>query len=36
MISGLGSQYDKFLHNVQQERMKALWGNKEDEAWEND
>jgi len=25
--------HDKFLHNIQQEKMKELWDNKEDEAW---
>jgi hypothetical protein len=29
------SQYDEFLHAMQQEKMKELWDNKEDEAWEN-
>jgi len=29
------NQYDEFLHKVQQPKMKELWGNKEDEAWEN-
>jgi hypothetical protein len=28
-------QYDEFLHRVQQEKMKELWDNEEDEAWEN-
>jgi len=28
-------QYDKFLHNIQQCKMKELWDNKEDEAWES-
>jgi len=28
------SQYDIFLHNIQQQKMKELWDNKEDEAWE--
>ena len=27
-------QYDAFLHKVQQSKMKELWNNKEDEAWE--
>ena len=27
-------QYDEFLHKVQQAKMKELWDNKEDEAWE--
>lgn len=31
----LKNQYDDFLHKIQQEKMKALWGGKEDEAWEN-
>ena len=29
------SQYDAFLHKIQQQKMKELWDNKEDEAWEN-
>ncbi len=29
------NQYDKFLHKIQQAKMKELWDNKEDEAWEN-
>jgi S-adenosylmethionine:diacylglycerol 3-amino-3-carboxypropyl transferase len=29
------NQYDEFIHNVQQGKMKELWDNKEDEAWEN-
>ena len=29
------NQYDRFLHGVQQQKMKELWDNKEDEAWEN-
>ncbi len=28
-------QYDKFLHQIQQEKMRELWENKEDEAWED-
>jgi len=28
-------QYDEFLHKIQQAKMKELWDNKEDEAWEN-
>ena len=28
-------QYDKFLHEIQKQKMKELWNNKEDEAWEN-
>ena len=29
------NQYDEFLHKIQQPRMKELWDNEEDEAWEN-
>ncbi len=29
------NQYDEFLHRIQQPKMKELWNNKEDEAWEN-
>lgn len=29
------NQYDEFLHKIQQTKMKELWGNKKDEAWEN-
>jgi hypothetical protein len=28
-------QYDEFLHTIQQTKMKELWDNDEDEAWEN-
>ena len=28
-------QYDKFLHEIQKTKMKEIWANKEDEAWEN-
>lgn len=28
-------QLDKFLLKAQQPKMKELWDNKEDEAWEN-
>ncbi len=27
--------YDEFLHKIQQPKMKELWDNKEDEAWED-
>jgi len=27
-------QYDEFLHKIQQAKMKELWDNTEDEAWE--
>ena len=29
------NQYDEFLHKIQQEKMRELWDNKEDEEWEN-
>ncbi len=29
------NQYDEFLHKIQQEKMKELWDNREDEEWEN-
>jgi len=29
------NQYDEFLHKVQKQKMKEIWGNKEDEVWEN-
>ncbi|HLG23326.1 MAG TPA: hypothetical protein VI564_00170 [Candidatus Nanoarchaeia archaeon] len=29
------NQYDEFLHKIQQPKMKELWDNKEDGAWEN-
>ena len=29
------SEFDEFLFKIQQEKMKELWGNKEDEEWEN-
>lgn len=28
-------QYDKYLHHIQKKKMKELWDNKEDEAWEH-
>ncbi len=28
-------QYDKFLHQIQKKKMRELWDNKEDEAWED-
>ena len=30
------NQYDKFLHKIQQQKMKELWDNKKDEAWKNE
>jgi hypothetical protein len=29
------SQYDDFIHKIQQAKMKELWDNEEDEAWED-
>ncbi len=29
------NQYDEFLHKIQQEKMKEIWDNKEDEDWED-
>ena len=34
-ISKERNQYDKFLHEIQKQKMKELWNNKEDEVWEN-
>jgi hypothetical protein len=28
-------QYDEFLHKIQQAKMKEIWDNEEDEAWEH-
>jgi len=28
-------QYDEFIHKIQQAKMKELWDNEEDEAWED-
>ena len=28
-------QYDEFLHKIQQSKMKELWDNDEDEAWQD-
>ncbi len=28
------NQYDEFLHKIQQQKMRELWDNQEDEAWE--
>ncbi len=28
-------QYDEFLHRIQQAKMKELWDNQEDEAWDD-
>lgn len=29
------NQYDEFLHKIQQPKMRELWNNKKDEAWED-
>lgn len=29
------SQYDEFLHRIQQYKMKELWDNKYDEVWDH-
>jgi hypothetical protein len=29
------NQYDEFLHKIQQTKMKELWDNDSDEAWEH-
>ena len=29
------NQYDEFLHKIQQPKMKEIWDNKDDEAWNN-
>jgi hypothetical protein len=29
------TQYDEFIHKIQQAKMKELWGNQEDEAWQD-
>ncbi|MDI9644729.1 MAG: hypothetical protein QFX35_05870 [Candidatus Verstraetearchaeota archaeon] len=29
------TQYDEFLHKVQRNKMRELWDNAEDEAWEH-
>jgi adenine-specific DNA methylase len=28
------NQYDQFLHKIQQMKMKDLWDNDDDEAWD--
>ncbi len=28
------NRYDKFLDKIQQEKMKEIWDNKKDKAWE--
>lgn len=29
------NQYDEFLHKIQQPKMRELWDNPDDEAWED-
>ena len=29
------TQYDEFLHRIQQAKMKELWDNPEDECWQD-
>jgi hypothetical protein len=29
------TQYDEFLHGIQQAKMKELWDNPEDESWQD-
>ncbi len=29
------NQYDEFLHKIQQMKMKELWGEVEDDAWDD-
>jgi hypothetical protein len=29
------TQYDDFLHRIQQAKMKELWDNPEDESWQD-
>ena len=36
MSKNTATKNDKnFLYRIQQEKMKELWDNKEDEAWDN-
>ena len=30
-----GTQYDRYLHEIQKGKMRELWDNKYDEAWEH-
>ena len=36
MIINLGerSQYDEFIRNIQQPKMKKIWNNRDDEVWD--
>jgi hypothetical protein len=29
------TQYDEFIHKIQQTKMKQLWDSEEDEAWQD-
>jgi predicted kinase len=29
------NQYDRYLHEIQKNKMRELWNNKDDEAWEH-
>jgi hypothetical protein len=29
------TQYDEFIHKIQQAKMKELWDNQEDEVWQD-
>jgi predicted CopG family antitoxin len=29
------SQYDRYIHEIQKGKMRELWNNKDDEAWEH-
>ena len=35
LFTGRKNQYDEFLHKIQQPKMKELWDNTADEAWEH-
>ena len=35
MVVKKKNSYDEFLHKIQQPKMKELWDNKDDEAWES-
>ena len=28
-----GTQYDRYLHEIQKNKMRELWDNKDDEVW---
>ena len=34
LAKGSSKYHDKFLNEIQKAKMKELWDNKEDEAWE--